>query len=142
MRRNELRLSEETIRLVRESAALLPANDPAPVHAFYDRLFELAPDVRPMFKASLDQQVRKLADMLGWIIVNLDDPGTMMTTLQQLGVRHKEYGVVVDHYAPVGLALIHMFQVTLGERFTPAMEEAWLEIYAVISRDMERGARQ
>ena len=137
-----MRLSDETIRLVRASAALLPADDLTHVHAFYARLFELAPEVRPMFKSSFDIQVRKLADTLAWIVANLDDPGTMMTTLQQLGVRHKEYGVVVDHYAPVGSALIRMFQVTLGNRFTPEMEDAWLEAYAVISGDMERGARQ
>ena len=137
-----MRLSDETIRLVRASAALLPADDPAPVHAFYERLFELAPELRPMFKSSLDMQVRKLADMLAWIVANLDDPGTMMTTLRQLGVRHREYGVVLDHYAPVGSALIRMFQATLGDRFTPEMEDAWLETYAVISGDMERGARE
>jgi hemoglobin-like flavoprotein len=135
-------LSDETIRLVRASAALLPADDPAPVHAFYQRLFELAPDVRPMFKSTLDLQVRKLADMLEWIIANLDDPGTMMTTLQQLGVRHNEYGVVATHYEPVGSALIHMFKVTLRDRFTPEMEAAWLETYALIAGGMERGARQ
>lgn len=135
-------LSDETIRLVRASIALLPVGDPAPVQAFYTRLFELAPEVRPMFGANLDAQVRKLSDMLGWIIANLDDPGTLMTTLQHLGSRHAEYGVVVDHYAPVGSALIWMFQQTLGDRFTQEMEAAWLDAYATISRDMERGARQ
>jgi hemoglobin-like flavoprotein len=142
MRSNEVRLTDETIRLVRDSVALLPAGDLTHVHAFYERLFELAPEVRPMFKSSLDMQVRKLADTLAWIVANLDDPGTMMTTLQQLGARHNEYGVAADHYAPVGSALIRMFQVTLGDRFTPEMEDAWLETYAVISGDMERGARQ
>lgn len=51
------------------------------------------------------------------------------------------YGVVVDHYAPVGSALIWMFKATLGDRFTPEMEDAWIETYAAISSDMERGAR-
>jgi hemoglobin-like flavoprotein len=137
-----VKLSDETIRLVRASGAMLPVGDPAPVHAFYARLFELAPDLRPMFGANIDAQVRKLADMLAWIIANLDDPGTLMATLQQLGARHAGYGVVVDHYAPVGSALIWMFKETLGERFTPEMEDAWLDAYAVISSDMERGARQ
>jgi hemoglobin-like flavoprotein len=137
-----VKLSDETIALVRASGALLPVGDPAPVHAFYARLFELAPEVRPMFAPDIDAQVRKLADMLGWILANLDDPGTLMTTLQHLGARHAEYGVVVDHYAPVGSALIWMFQQTLGDRFTVEMEEAWLEAYAAISSDMERGARQ
>ena len=140
-RESDVNLSDETIRLVRASVALLPADDPTPAHAFYARLFELAPALRPMFAPGLDMQVRKLTDMLGWIVANLDDPGTLMTTLQQLGVRHKEYGVVDDHYAPVGAALIWMFQVSLGDRFTPDMEGAWLEAYAVISSDMQRGAR-
>jgi hemoglobin-like flavoprotein len=135
-------LSDETIRLVRASVAMLPVDDPTPVHAFYARLFELAPAVRPMFAPGLDMQVRKLKDTLGWIVANLDDPGTLMTTLQQLGVRHKQYGVRGDHYPPVGAALIWMFQVTLGDRFTPEMERAWLDTYAVISSDMERGARE
>lgn len=142
MREMNVRLKDETIRLVRESVALLPAGDLEPVRVFYDRLFELAPDLRSMFKSDLDMQVKKLADTLAWITANLDAPGTLMTTLRQLGVRHAGYGVADSHYAPVGSALIHMFHVTLGDRFTPAMEEAWLEVYAVISRDMERGARQ
>jgi len=137
-----VRLKDESIRLVRDSIALLPAGDLQPVRAFYERLFDLAPDLRPMFKADIDVQARKLSDTLAWITANLDAPGTLMTTLQQLGVRHAGYGVVDSHYAPVGAALIHMFHVTLGDRFTPAMEAAWLEIYAVISRDMVRAARR
>ena len=134
-------LSDETIRLVRASGALLPVGDPAPVHAFYTRLFELAPEVRPLFSTDLDLQVRKLADMLAWIIANLDAPETLLATLQQLGARHAGYGVAIDHYAPVGSALIWMFTTTLAEQFTPEMEEAWIETYAAITSDMERGAR-
>lgn len=136
-----MRLKDETIRLVRDSVALLPAGDLGHVRVFYERLFELAPGLRSMFKSDLDMQVRKLADTLAWISANLDAPGTLMTTLQQLGVRHAGYGVIEAHYAPVGSALIHMFEVTLGDRFTSAMKQAWLETYAIISRDMERGAR-
>jgi len=35
-----------------------------------------------------------------------------------------------------------MFQRTLGDRFTSEMEEAWLEFYAVISLEAERGSRE
>ncbi len=135
-------LGEETIRLVRESGALLPVGEPAPVHAFYARLFELAPDVRPLFQSDLDLQVRKLADMLAWIIAHIDEPHTLAATLEPLGARHAGYGVAIDNYAPVGSALIWMFQSTLGDRFTLEMEDAWLETYAAISSAMERGARR
>ena len=48
----------------------------------------------------------------------------------------------IDQYAHVGSALIWMFQHTLGDRFTSEMEEAWLEAYAFISFEMERGSRE
>jgi len=35
-----------------------------------------------------------------------------------------------------------MFQRTLGDRFTPEMEEAWLEFYAFATFEMERGSRE
>jgi hypothetical protein len=59
--------------------------------------------------------------------------------MRALGARHKDYGVKIDQYAPLGSALIWMFQHTLGDRFTPEMEEAWLEVYAFLS--LEGGAR-
>lgn len=62
--------------------------------------------------------------------------------MRALGARHRRYGVKADHYAPLGSALIWMFQHALGERFTPEMEEAWLEAYAYISLEAERGARE
>lgn len=114
----------------------------APAQAFYARLFALAPEVQPLFKSDLDLQARKLADMLAWVLTHLDDPGTLASSLQELGARHRDYGVAIDHYAPVGSALIWMFDATLGTRFTAEMEEAWLETYAAISTEMERGARR
>ena len=136
-----MHLSEKTIRLVRESAALLPVGDPAPVRAFYGRLFALAPGVRALFHVDIDVQAQKLAEMLAWVVTHLDDHETLAVTLRALGARHVDYGVGVDHYAPVGSALVWMFRETLGDRFTAAMEDAWIDTYAAISSEMERGAR-
>jgi hypothetical protein len=35
-----------------------------------------------------------------------------------------------------------MFQHSLADRFTSEMEESWLEAYAFISSEMERGSRE
>jgi nitric oxide dioxygenase len=131
-----------TIRYLRDSAALLPVGDPRPVERFYQRLFELAPEVRPMFKREIGLQTRKFSEMLAWVIAHLAQPDELVPELRKLGARHGGYGVEINHYAPVGSALIWMFQQTLGERFTPEMEEAWLEAYAFISSEMERGFRE
>jgi hemoglobin-like flavoprotein len=131
-----------TIRHLRESVALLPTGDLAPVSEFYRRLFELAPEVRPMFSREIDLQSKKFSDMLAWVIAHLEHPQELCQELRALGARHNDYGVKVDQYAPLGSALIWMFQHTLGERFTPEMEDAWLEFYAFASFEMERGSRE
>ena len=131
-----------TIRLLRDSVSLLPMEGLGPVHEFYRRLFEIAPDARPLFKVHIDQQARKFADMLAWVIAHLENPYELSREMRELGARHGTYGVKPDHYAPVGSALIWMFKHALGDRFTGEMEEAWLEAYAFISLEAERGSRR
>jgi hemoglobin-like flavoprotein len=131
-----------TIRHLRDSAALMPVEDQGPAEEFYRRLFELAPEVRPLFSREIGMQAKKLSEMLAWVIGHLEQPDELVTELRKLGARHGGYGVEINHYAPVGSALIWMFQQTLGDRFTPEMEEAWLEAYAFISSEMERGFRE
>jgi hemoglobin-like flavoprotein len=130
------------IRYLRESVALLPRENSGPANEFYRRLFELAPEVRRMFTREIGLQAKKFSDMLAWVIANLDHPDELYSEMRALGARHGGYGVTIDQYAPIGSALMWMFQHTLGDRFTPEMEEAWLEFYAFISFEMERGARE
>jgi nitric oxide dioxygenase len=130
------------VRHLRESIALLPMEDHGSADEFYRRLFELAPEVRQMFKGDMGLQAKKFSDMLAWVVAHLERPEELSTELRALGARHKDYGVEIDHYAPVGSALIWMFQHTLGDRFTSEMEEAWLEAYAFISFEAERGSRE
>lgn len=135
-------MDSNTIRHLRESIALLPTGDLSPVDEFYRRLFELAPEVRPMFKIEMDLQAKKFSDMLAWVVVHLERPRELCQELRVLGARHSGYGVKIDQYAPVGTALTWMFQRTLGNRFTPEMEDAWLEFYAFATFEMERGSRE
>ena len=135
-------MDSTTIRHLQESVALLPTGDLAPADEFYRRLFDLAPEVRPLFKQDMDLQAKKFSDMLAWVISHLENHEELCRELRQLGARHAGYGVKIDQYAPVGSALIWMFQQTLGDRFTPEMEEAWLDFYAFASFEMERGSRE
>jgi len=135
-------MNSTTIRRLRESVALLLMGDLAPVNEFYRRLFELAPEVRPLFKRDMELQAKKFSETLAWVMAHLEHPHELRQELRELGARHSGYGVRADQYAPVGSALIWMFQRSLGDRFTPEMEEAWLEFYAFASLEMERGSRE
>jgi hemoglobin-like flavoprotein len=135
-------MDSTTIRYLQESIAMLPAGDLDAVVEFYRRLFELAPEAQSLFKRDMDLQAKKFSETLAWVIAHLEQPHEMCERLRELGARHSEHGVKVDQYAPVGSALIWMFQHTLGDRFTLEMEEAWLEFYAFASLEMERGSRR
>lgn len=135
-------MDSTTIRHLRESIALLPVGDLAPANEFYRRLFELAPEIRPLFKRDIGLQAKKFSDMLAWVIANLEHPDELCREMRALGARHTGYGVEVNHYAPLGSALIWMFQHSLGDRFTPEMDEAWMEAYAFLSLEAERGSRE
>jgi hemoglobin-like flavoprotein len=130
------------ISQLRGSISMLPMEGLRPVHEFYRRLFELAPEARPLFTTEISQQAKKFSDMLAWVIAHLENPDELCREMRELGARHRGYGVKVDQYASVGSALIWMFQHALGDRFTPEMEEAWLEAFAFISLEAERGARE
>ena len=69
-------MTPEQIRMVQTSfAEVAPIADQAAA-MFYSKLFELDPDLRPLFKSDLGEQGRKLMQMIG-VAVNgltrLDD---------------------------------------------------------------------
>jgi hypothetical protein len=127
----------QTIRLLRESAAILPLDDIAHVHSFYQRLFELAPETRQLFKRDMTLQTSKFREMLVWMLEHIDDGERLTAALEDLGRRHAQYGGSIDHYAAVGSALIWMFSRsgrdsrrrwrTHGSRRLPSSAATWKE---------------
>ena len=100
---------------------------------FYDRLFELAPEVRSMFPQDFSEQRKKLMSMLGTAVGNLHKLETILPAVKDLGQRHKGYGVRTAHYAPVGAALLWTLEKGLGPDFTPEVKAAWIETYAALA---------
>lgn len=100
---------------------------------FYERLFEIAPDVRPMFPQDMKEQKTKLIAMLGTAVTNLHKLDEILPAVKALGERHKSYGVKAEHYAPVGAALLWTLEKGLGADFTPEIKAAWTDTYTVLT---------
>jgi hemoglobin-like flavoprotein len=103
---------------------------------FYQRLFELAPDVRPMFAADLSAQKRKLIDTLAYAVASLSSPDKLGPELVALGERHADYGTKVEHFTPVGEALLWALQQALNEEFTHGVADAWEAVYSELAQVM------
>ena len=126
-------LTANDIALVRTSfAKVLPIKDVA-ADLFYNRLFEIAPEVRPMFPQDMKEQKVKLMAMLGTAVSNLHKLDEILPAVKALGQRHKGYGVTAAHYAPVGTALLWTLEQGLGPEFTPEVKTAWTETYTALA---------
>jgi hemoglobin-like flavoprotein len=130
------------IELVQSSfAKVVPISEQAAA-LFYARLFELAPDVRALFKGDMVEQGRKLMAMLGGVTRGLNDLDTLVPVAQKLAVRHVNYGAEPAHYAVVGAALIDTLDKGLGAEFTPDVRTAWETAYGTLSSVMISAAEQ
>lgn len=103
---------------------------------FYGRLFEIAPEVQPMFKGDIGEQGRKLMATLGTVVKGLGNIETILPAAKMLAVKHVSYGVKPEHYVPVGDALIWTLEKGLGDDFTPETRQAWLAAYGALSAAM------
>lgn len=113
-------------------AKVVPISDQAAA-LFYGRLFEIAPQVKPMFKGDMAEQGRKLMSTLAVVVKGLSNIDAVVPAAQALARRHVAYGVEDAHYAPVGAALLWTLEQGLGPDFTPDVKAAWAEAYGLLS---------
>jgi hemoglobin-like flavoprotein len=133
-------ITAKQVELIRESFRLLVPIVREAAAMFYDRLFTVAPETRALFKPDIAAQREKLAQMLLWVVANLDRPETLVPAVAELGRRHTGYDVEPEHYDQVGAALIWTLELGLGAAFTAETRQAWLDAYAVLADAMLAGA--
>ncbi|MEI2578121.1 adenylate/guanylate cyclase domain-containing protein [Scytonema sp. PRP1] len=109
---------------------------------FYQRLFELNPSLRHLFKGDMKQQQRKLMDMLALAVEGLRQPEQIIPAVQDLGRRHGGYGVKDEFYDTLGQALLWTLAQGLGVEFTTPVREAWQEAYTFLSEIMKEAVAE
>ena len=106
--------------LVRATFARLAAIPEVAGALFYERLFAVNPNFRPLFKNDMRIQGVKLMAMLAMVVYNLPEPGQILPTIRDLAVRHVDYGVKLADYDALREALLWTLEQALGEDFRPA----------------------
>ena len=130
MKVDQITLVQDTfdkIRPISEKAAKL----------FYNRLFELDPSLKSLFKGDMKTQGKMLMQMLDYAVTGLDRLDTIILAIQNLGIRHVGYGVKDEYYETVGEALLWTLEQGLGKDFTPDVKDAWVEAYKLLSDIMK-----
>ena len=126
-------MTPEQIELVSSSwAKVVPISEQA-AELFYGKLFELDPELKPLFKGDMVEQGKKLMQMINTAVNGITDLDSIIPAVEDLGKRHVGYGVTEDHYATVAEALLWTLGQGLGDGFTDDVKEAWTETYTLLA---------
>lgn len=129
-------LTPHQITLIKSTSDVLQKDDAAAADLFYRKLFEIAPQVRPLFADDMAAQKQKLLETLLALVENVMSPKGFAEIVNGLGHRHVGYGAQPEHYGPVGQALLFSLENLLGPRFTPEVKAAWASLYLEIAAAM------
>src|SRR5438128_1668487 len=133
-------MNSKQIELVQSSFKMVqPIADQA-ARLFYQRLFEIDPSLRPMFRGDMEEQGRKLMQMIGVAVNALRRLDQVLPAVEDLGRRHAAYGVRDEHYETVAAALLWTLATGLGDAFTSEVSDAWVAMYGAVTSAMKRGA--
>lgn len=139
------------IRLLQRSfAAIEPVKREVGL-SFYERLFELAPESRSLFKSDIDRQqdkflsiieqflALKLRSLLTLPVNGAGSTGEVtMPGMFDLAKRHTGYGVELEYFEAGKQALLWSIERHLGEQCDEETLEAWGEAYDIIAGSMVR----
>ncbi len=129
-------MTPNEIALIQSSFAEVAPIKSKAAGLFYRRLFEIAPEVKPLFKGDMEEQGSKLMATLAVAVNGLSNLAEIVPTVEDLARRHVGYGVRAEHYQPVGAALLWTLGQGLGDAWSPEVENAWRKAYGVLADTM------
>ena len=133
-------LTQDDIRRVRESLPRIREQALPTASHFYENLFTLAPELRPLFRDDLEGQGMRFLTALAMIAEALDDPASRDAEIAALARAHADVGVRPESFVPMGAALMVTLGETLGPEFDDSLRLAWRRAYDTIAAEMVRSA--
>lgn len=130
-------LTEAQVKMVQDSFTKVEPIADTAATIFYDRLFTVAPEVKPLFaNADMTEQGKKLMTMIATAVRGLTNLEKIVPAVQNLGVRHIDYGVKKEHFTPVGESLLFTLEKGLGDDWNDELKEAWATTYQILADTM------
>jgi len=109
---------------------------------FYERLFELDPALRRLFRGSVENQAAMFVTALNMVVAEFVEQGFVPQSVRDLGSRHEGYGVEDPSYETFGEALLWTLGRLLGAHFTPEVRDAWSAAYEALAAAMKQAAAE
>ncbi|MCS6796664.1 MAG: globin domain-containing protein [Raineya sp.] len=130
-------MTPQQSEIVKKSFPKILAGTLTATQVLYDKLFELAPETKALFKnTSIDRQSQMLIAAIGKLVKSIDNWENVKADLEALAKRHAGYGLSPEHFVYFGHAFIHMLKSMYGNEWNTELEEAWKAVYQKISEVM------
>ena len=103
---------------------------------FYNRLFDIHPMCRPMFKSGLKTQGKFLVKMISMALSLINDPIKFNQTMIKLTETHNDRGVKAIEYGIVVEVLFYSLRRCLGEIYDRMIHNIWVRVVSRMLRVM------
>jgi hemoglobin-like flavoprotein len=90
-------MTPKQVALVQNSFAKVALTSEAAAVLFYDRLFDIAPQMKAMFPDDMIEQRRKLMATLAGVVKGLGNLEQVLPAASALAKRHVSYGAKAEH---------------------------------------------
>src|SRR3954465_3215603 len=121
-------MTSEDILLVQRSWLSIAPVKQATAEFFYVKLFELDPDLRPLFERDSSEAMRKFVRLLDATVRGLERTDVLMPAVREVGIRNPTFGASDTHHGTVAAALLWTLGKALRRDFSPAVKAAWIKI--------------
>ena len=135
-------MTPEQIELVKTTWSSVEQISDTAAELFYGKLFELDGKLKELFKGDMNEQGKKLMQMIGVAVANLHQLDQVMVPVQELGKRHVGYKVEPKDYDTVGAALLWTLEKGLGPAWNNDVKAAWTETYVTLANVMKNAAAE
>jgi hemoglobin-like flavoprotein len=144
-------MTPSQLRLLQRSFARLESCAEQFGTVFYERLFIIAPEMRPLFRTDIKAQQSKFMKVIGEVVqLHLRAMISLPVTAQSSGEAtlpgsywsgklHAAYGVRMEDFDKMKQALVWALANTLKDELTPEVAEAWSAAYDIVARAMQAG---
>ena len=130
-------MTNEQVKAIKKSWCIFRCISPVIVgDLVYSKLFADNPALRKMFPKNMEEQHKKLIDMLSAIIMRLDNLEVLNDYIVAMAQRHVQYGVKPAHYKLVGSALLWTLEKGLGKDWNEEIKLAWQTCYNLLANTM------
>jgi len=132
-------MTPDAIKALKASYAAVTATQRQLAARFYQELFSVAPNLRPLFPQDLTDLQGHFEAALGLVIRNLDEMETLRAPLRDLGAQHVHWGARPEDYVIARNALVTAIGA-LSPDWNATLEVYWRDAITAIVVPMLEGA--